>query len=136
MRLVLIAVAALALALPAAAATPPFKASLKTTTTTPIVDQPWRWTVVARDAAGKPLAARLRLQILVGTLVVGCWKGSAMTQCSGANAGDWIPFKGVKRGVLTWPAQSAGVKLTFQAVVNAKGKTVRLRSPVTVKPAG
>lgn len=135
MRFVVLVAAALVIALPAAGATPPFKASLRTSTATPVVDQPWSWTVVARTAAGKPLVARMRLQILLGTLVVGCWKGAAMTQCTGAAAGDWIPFRGVKRGRLTWPAQSVGPKLTFQAVVNAKGRTVRLRAPVTVQPA-
>jgi len=135
MRLALATLGALVLVLPATGATPPFKASLRTSTTTPVVDQPWHWTVVARDSAGKPLVARLRLQILFGSLVVGCWKGTAITQCSGATAGDWLPFKGVKRGTLTWPAQSVGTKLTFQAVVNARRTTVRLRSPVTVRPA-
>ena len=136
MRFVAAALAALVVAVPATGAAAPFRATLKTSTTTPVVDQPWRWTVVVRDRAGKPLAARMRLQILFGSLVVGCWKGTAIIQCTGATGGDWIPFKGVKKGQLTWPAQSVGAKLTFQAVVNAKGKTVRLRSPVTVRPAG
>jgi hypothetical protein len=32
-----------------------------------------------------------------------------------------LSFKGSATGVLTWPAQSAGVKLTFQATVVAPG---------------
>jgi hypothetical protein len=56
-----------------------------------------------------------------------------MTQCSGATAGTWIPFKGKRTGVLTWPAQSAGIKLTFQATVVAAGRSLKLRAPVTVK---
>ena len=75
----------------------------------------------------------MRLQILLGTTVVGCWKGTAMTQCSGANAGTWIAFKGRRSDVITWPAQSVGIKLTFQAVVVAGTRTLRLRSPVTVQ---
>ena len=77
----------------------------------------------------------MRLQILLGSLVVGCWKGTSMTQCTGSGSGTWIAFKGIRTGVLTWPNQSVGVKLTFQAVVAAGGSIVRLRAPVTVKAA-
>jgi hypothetical protein len=106
---------------------------MTTSSTQPLVDSPWRYTIVVKDPAGKPLAAKARLQILVGTLVVGCWKRTAIVQCSGAKAGTWIPFKGKRTGVITWPAQSAGVKLIFQATVVAGGRSVRLRAPVTVK---
>lgn len=107
---------------------------MTTSSAAPVVDQPWRWTVAVKSAAGKPLPAKMRLQILFGSTVVGCWKGMAMTQCSGANAGTWIVFNGNRTGVITWPAQSLGVKLTFQAVVVAETKTLRLRVPVTVRP--
>ena len=118
----------------AVAALPVVKASLKTSTPTPVVDEQWRWTVVVKDAKGTPLPAKMKLQILFGTLVVGCWKGTAITQCSGVNAGTWIPFKGKKTGTLTWPVASVGPKLTFQAIVVAGQKTLKLRSPVTVQP--
>ena len=101
----------------------------------PVVDQPWRWTVTVKNGAGKPVTAKMRLQILLGPTVVGCWKGTAMTQCAGANAGTWITFRGKRSGVITWPAQSVGIKLTFQAVVVAQTRTLRLRAPVTVQPA-
>jgi len=119
----------------ASAATPtkPVHATMATTSTTPLADTPWRYTIVVKDRAGKPLAAKARLQILLGALVVGCWKGTAIEQCSGASSGTWIAFKGKRIGVLTWPAQSAGVKLTFQATVVAAGRALRLRAPVTVK---
>ena len=109
---------------------------MTTTSTKPLVDTPWRYTIVVRDRSGKPLAAKVRLQVLLGTLVVGCWKGTAMTQCSGTNSGTWIPFTGRRTGVLTWPAQSAGVKLTFQATVVASGRSLRLRAPVTEQQSG
>ncbi|HSI96951.1 MAG TPA: hypothetical protein VK926_01190 [Gaiellaceae bacterium] len=121
-------------AVPAAAA-PPIKATLTTTTPTPVVDRPWRYTVVVRSAAGKPIAARMRLQILLGPTVVGCWKRGQMAQCLDGSLGDWIAFRGKRTGVLTWPAESVGVRLTFRAVVKAGGQTRRLRAPVTVKPA-
>jgi len=124
----------LLLAVPAVAAAP-IRASMTTSSPKPVVDQPWRWTVRVSSAAGKPVAAKMRLQILLGTTVVGCWKGTAMTQCTGANAGSLIVFKGKRAGVLRWPAQSQGIKLTFQAVVVAQRKTLRLRAPVTVQPA-
>jgi hypothetical protein len=130
--LVLAAVVALALTAAAGAGTNPVRASMTTTSTQPLVDTPWRYTIVVRDRVGKPLAAKARLQILVGTLVVGCWKQTAIVQCSGATAGTWIPFRGRRTGVITWPAQSAGVKLTFQATVVAAGRSLRLRAPVTV----
>jgi hypothetical protein len=134
MRLVGLALATLALAGSAAAATP-VKATMTTSSTKPVVDQPWRFTVTIKNAAGKPAAAKMRLQILLGPTVVGCWKGTAMMQCSGASAGTWISFKGKRSDVLTWPAQSVGIKLTFQAVVVADRRTLRLRSPVTVQAA-
>lgn len=132
-RILVVGVAALVLAVTASAATKPVRATMSTTSTTPLVDTPWRYTIVVKDRAGKPLVAKARLQILLGTLVVGCWKGAAMTQCSGATAGTWIAFKGKRTGVLTWPAQSAGIKLTFQATVVAGGRSLKLRAPVTVK---
>jgi hypothetical protein len=119
----------------AAVAATPLRLTLTTSTARPLVDQPWRWTVTARSASGKPLAAKMRLQILLGTTVVGCWKGTAMVQCSGAASGTWLRFKGKRTGVLTWPAASLGVKLTFQAVVVVGGRTRKLRAPVTVQPA-
>jgi hypothetical protein len=131
--------AALGLVLVAAAsatAAAPIRATLTTTTPTPRVDQPWRWTVTVRDRGGAPLRARMKLQILLGETVVGCWKGGAMTQCAGASPGDWIAFRGKRSGILRWPAESVGVALTFQAIVKAAGQTRKLRAPVTVKPAG
>ena len=135
MRLLLVVAAALLVVASASAATPtnPVRATMSTSSTAPLVDTPWRYTIVVKDRAGKPLAAKARLQILLGTLVVGCWKRTAMVQCSGARSGTWISFKGKRTGVLTWPAQSAGVKLTFQATVVAAGRALKLRTPVTVK---
>lgn len=133
MRLVGLAIAALVFAAAATAATP-LRATMTTSSTKPVVDEPWRYTVRVKNAAGKPLAAKMRLQILFGTVVVGCWKGTAMTQCTGVNAGTWIAFRGKRTGVIVWPAQSLGIKLTFQAIVVAERRTLRLRAPVTVQP--
>jgi hypothetical protein len=125
---------ALLLAAPASAAAP-IKAKLTTSTPTPVVDQPWRYTVTVKSATGVPLAARTKLQLLLGETVVGCWKAGAMVQCFSQTAGDWVAFKGKRTGVLRFPAQSLGVKLTFQAIVKAQRQTRKLRAPVTVRPA-
>jgi hypothetical protein len=135
MRL-LVVLSALAFAVAAAvseAAMNPVRATMSTSSTKPLVDTPWRYTVVVKNRDGVPLAAKMRLQILLGTTVVGCWKGTAITACSAANAGTWIRFNGKRTGVIRWPAQSAGVTLTFQAVVVAGTRSLRLRAPVTVQ---
>jgi hypothetical protein len=94
----------------ASAATPtkPVHATMATTSTTPLADTPWRYTIVVKDRAGKPLAAKARLQILLGALVVGCWKGTAIEQVLGRQLGYWIAFKGKRIGVLTWPCAVGG----------------------------
>lgn len=131
-RFLVVALAALALAATAGAANP-VRATLTTSSTQPLVDTPWRYTIVVKDRAGKPLAAKARLQILAGTLVVGCWTQTAVVHCSGANAGTWISFTGKRTAVISWPAQSAGMKLTFQATVVAAGKSLQLRASLTVR---
>lgn len=133
MRLPVLAILALVLASPAASATQ-VRATLKTSSATPVVGEPWRYTITVKSAAGRPLAARMRLQILVGTTVVGCWKGGQMAQCLDGSLGSWIVFKGKRSGVLTWPAQSVGVTLTFRAIVVAQKRTFKLRAPVRVQP--
>lgn len=136
MRLLLVGIAALVLAASAAAVNPaqiPVRATMSTTSTRPVVDTPWRYTIVVKNRKGKPLRAKARLQILLGPLVVGCWKRGAMTACSGASSGTWIPFSGKRTGVITWRAQSAGVRLTFQATVVADGRSLKLRAPVRVR---
>jgi hypothetical protein len=139
MRLVraalLACVLCLVLVASAAGAGPIVRATLTTSTAKPVVDTPWRFTLRVRDQAKKPLGAKARLQLLLGQTVVGCWKGSAMAPCQSAAEGTWIAFTGRRSGVLTFPAQSVGITLTFQAVVVARGRTVRLRAPVTVQAA-
>jgi hypothetical protein len=106
---------------------------MSTTSTAPVVGTPWRYTLVVKDRRGKPLRAKARLHVLVGALVIGCWKSGRMLPCSSEQAGTWIPFRGRRSGALTWRAQSVGVRLTFQATVVAMGRSLKLRAPVTVK---
>jgi hypothetical protein len=134
MRVVVISLLTAATLVAGASAALPVRTTLTTSTAKPVVDQPWRWTVTARTSEGKRLRAKMQLQILLGETVVGCWKATAMVQCSRTGSGTWIRFRGRRTGVLTWPAQSLGVKLTFQAVVVVGGLTRKLRAPVTVQP--
>jgi hypothetical protein len=131
--LVVLCAVMLAAAASTTAALNPVRATMSTSSTKPLVDTPWRYTIVVKNRLGEPLAAKVRLQILLDTVVVGCWKRTAMVACSGRNAGTWIRFKGRRTGVLTWPAQSAGVTLTFQATVVTGSRLLRLRAPVTVQ---
>jgi hypothetical protein len=124
--------AALVLVAPVSAAYP-VKATLTASSTRPLVGEPWRYTITVKDLAGKPLAAKARLQILRDQVVVGCWKG-AMVRCSGARAGTWIAFKGKRTATIVWPALSGIGKLEFRAIVVTGTRTLRLRAPVTVQP--
>jgi hypothetical protein len=136
MRMCLLIIACMAVSFVAAAsALADVQARLTTSSDAPRVGEAWRWTITARDGA-KPAHARVRLQILLGGTVVGCFKNSAMAACKGAAAGDLIEFTGKRTGVIRWPAASIGVPLTFQVVVITKLGTLRLRAPVAVAPAG
>jgi hypothetical protein len=123
----------LALAASASAVLNPVRVTMSTSSTTPLADTPWRYTITVKDQAGKPVAARVRLQILLGKLVVGCWKSKSMVQCSGAKSGTWIAFRGKRTATILWPARTAGMKLSFQAVVLAATRTLRLRAPLRVR---
>jgi hypothetical protein len=136
MRLLVLALGVgltLALTVSAAAVLDPVRATMSTSSRKPLVDTPWRYTITVNDQAGRPVAAKARLQVLLGTRVVRCWKSTAMVPCSGAKAGTWIAFKGKRTATIRWPAQSAGAKLTFQAIVVAGTRTLRLRAPLTVR---
>lgn len=130
--LVVCVVFVLALAAPAGAASD-VRATLSASSTMPVAGTPWRYVITVKSRQGRALAARTRLQILLGNVVVGCWKGRAMAACEGPYAGSWITFTGKRTGTITWPAQSVGVTLTFQAIVVTGGRSLRLRVPVRVQ---
>jgi hypothetical protein len=128
----LVALVALVLS-SSAAASGPVRATMTTTSASPLVDTPWRYTISANDASGRALRATVRLQILHGALVVGCWKRTTIVRCRGANAGTWIPFRGTHSGVIRWPERAVGEKLVFLATVVAGDRSLRLRAPVRVR---
>lgn len=131
----LMALCTLALTVAAAvpAATSPVRATLTTSSTKPVADTPWRYTIVVENRAGEPLAAKARLQVLRGNVVVRCWNGTALKACSDASAATWIPFEGKRTGIIVWPAAWAGTKLTFRAIVVAGSRSLRLRAPIRVR---
>ena len=133
MRLVGLAVLVLALASAAGAGTP-VSATMTTSAKMPVAGQAWRFEVTVTSAAGQPLPARMRLQVLRRRTVIGCWKREAIEPCTGANAGTWIAFEGKRSDVIAWPARWLGMKLTFQAVIVADRKTLRLRAPIRIQP--
>lgn len=129
-RIVILALAVCAVS--AGTAQAAVKVTLTSSTPRPKVGEAWRWTVTARDGK-QGVKARVKLQILLGETVVGCWKKGAMAQCAGKTAGDAIAFKGKRTGVLRFPAESAAAPLTFQAVVTVGKLTRRLRTPLRVQ---
>jgi hypothetical protein len=133
MRLLLVTCAVLLGVVGSAAAENPVRATMSTSSTKPVVDTPWRYTITVKDRAGKPLVAKVRLQVLRETRVVGCWKRTAIVRCSGATAGTFIAFKGKRTGTIRWRARYVGPKLTFQATVVTEMRSLNLRAPLTVR---
>lgn len=127
-----LAVVALVVATPAAATT--IRLKLITSTATPVIDEALHFTLSTRTASGTRVRALARLQILRGSTVVRCWKGGAMVACSGRTSGDWISFRGERRGTVRFPPKFIGTRLTFQATMKVQGQTRNLRAPVTVQP--
>ena len=134
MRLLLVACAAALVAAAVAWAADPVTATLSTSSTMPVADLPWRYTVSVRNEAGDPLAARVRLHVLRGTRLVGCLKRTGIVRCTHAEAGTSIAFRGSRSGRIVWSARWVGVRLTFRAVVVSGEQTLLLRAPVTVRP--
>lgn len=106
---------------------------MSTSSTAPLVDTKWRYTIAVRDKTGRPLAAKVRLQVLLDDVVVGCWRGGSMEPCSGVSAGTWIAFAGTRTGTLTWQTTAVGARRTFLATVVAGARSLKLRAPVTVR---
>jgi hypothetical protein len=110
---------ALALAAPARGAAPPFRVTLTGATHTPKVNARWPYEVRVTDAAGRPISARLTVQIAdpfggVHPVEFDCCKRNIVS----------YPFMGLFCEQAEFPAESRGFKLTFRVVVKALGKTV------------
>ena len=114
-------VVALTLVAATATAAPRFKATLTAPTHKPTTGTKWRYEVHASNLAGKPIRARVTVQI-VDPL------GDAHPVQFGSSTRsitNW-PFKGVFRDYIIWPSQASGIKTTVRAIVKAKGTRVTL----------
>jgi hypothetical protein len=98
-----------------------FKAVFKAPSHRPVVNKPWPITVTVTDLAGKPIAARLQMNVL--------FKGAQVGQIDN---GKIYRFVGRHHEVITWPVASIGYPLTVQSVVTVKGETKKLLWPVSV----
>jgi hypothetical protein len=96
-----------------------FKATLIAPTHRPRVNRPWPITIHARDLQGHPIRARLTMRYLYNGFPVGkVDKGHVYTF-----VGTWQEPKGQE---IVYPATARGQRLTFQALVTARGKTIKL----------
>jgi hypothetical protein len=82
----------------------------------PLVDKPWHYEIRVTDSTGKPVPARVHLQILFGGAPVG------QVGRHRVKNGVWSETIGAK-GNPPFPARARGVRLVFQAVVTARGQT-------------
>ena len=92
----------------------------------PRVGKPWHYEVRVTDAAGRPVAARIHLQILFGGAVVG-----QVGRHRVAN-GVWQETIGAGANQ-PFPARARNVPLVFEAVVTAGGQTKNADYPITVR---
>jgi hypothetical protein len=92
----------------------------------PRVGKPWHYEVRVTDASGKPVAARIHLQILFGGTPVG-----QVGRHRVAN-GVWQETIGAGANQ-PFPARARNVPLVFEAVVTADGQTKKVDFPITVR---
>jgi hypothetical protein len=85
----------------------------------PRVGKPWRYEVRVTDAAGKPVPADVRLQILYGGIAVGQVGRHHLPK------GVWRERIGAG-GNQPFPARARGQRLVLEAVVRAKGQTKKV----------
>jgi hypothetical protein len=92
----------------------------------PKVNQPWPVTIRVTDAAGKPIAASLWMQILFAGNPVGKVDNGHIYHF----VGSWHERKGNE---ITWPPASSGQPLAFEVIVHAKHKTLKRTWAIQVK---
>ena len=123
-RVVVLAALWLLLAAPASAAT--IRVALTAQSHHPLVGKLWWYQVKVTDAAGKPVAAKIQLQIL--------FAGSPVGQVGVHRVANGVWREVIGKGAnQPFPAAARGQPLVFQAVVTAKGQTVKKNWPIVVK---
>jgi hypothetical protein len=111
---------------PKAPAAPAINVTISAPTHQPRVNKPWPVTVRVTDAAGKPLPAQLTMRILFGGTPVGKVDNGRVYRF----VGMWREEKGNE---ITWPRASRGQPLQFEAIVTARGKTVKRTWSIQVR---
>lgn len=101
-------------------AAPAFLATLRTPGPHPRANRPWPVVVTATTRDGRPLRAVVRYQFVFAGRVV-------------AERSHYT-FRGRFRDVVTWPARSVGIPLTFRAAISTALGVRNLDYPVTVRP--
>ncbi len=96
-----------------------FKTTLAASTHRPRVNRPWPITIRAADLAGHPIRAKLTMRLLLGSIPVGKVDNGRVFTFTGV----WREPKGQE---IEFPTESRGQRLTFQALVAARGKTIKL----------
>ena len=97
----------------------PFKATLHAPTHTPRVNTPWPISIRVTDRSGHPIRARLTMRFLFAGIPVGKVDNGRVYRF----IGTWREPKGQE---IMFPAQGRGQRLTFQALVTARRRTVEL----------
>jgi hypothetical protein len=117
-----LAVAGLALAVPATAPAASFVATLKTPGHHPKAGKRWTVTVTARTSSGKALRATALYLFMYNGQVVSRQGPTP----NGPNGTKPYAFTGVMRDPsFTWPARAVGYKLTLRVQVKVKGRGTR-----------
>ena len=96
-----------------------FKATLSAPTHRPRVNRPWPITFRATDPAGHAIRAKLTMRLLYNGIAVGKVDNGRVYTFVGA----WREKKGQE---IKYPSESRGQRLTFQALVTARGRTIKL----------
>src|SRR5919204_3249245 len=96
-----------------------FKATLVAPTHRPRVNQPWPITIRATDLRGHPIRARLTMRFLYAGVAVGKVDNGRVYTFFG----KWRERKGEE---IRFPAAARAQRLTFQAIVTARRRTIKL----------
>jgi hypothetical protein len=105
---------------------PAVNVSIISSTHHPKVNRPWPVMVRVTDSAGKSLPARLTMRILFGGAPVGKVDNGKVYRF----VGSWQERKGNE---ITWPPASRGQPLQFEAIVTARGTTVKRTWSIVVR---
>ena len=98
-----------------------FKAVISAPSHHPVMYKNWPITVTASNLSGKPIAATLQMNVLLGSVQVGQ-----------VDNGKIYHFVGRHHENIVWPQRAVGNALTLQAVVKVKGKTMKLPWAISV----